>query len=63
MEWLDICVDYRTPNGAQCTMWMVYEGQRKIPNEISVRQHQSSKIATSLSKSEDSERQIRLKKL
>ncbi len=46
MEWLDLRVDHRTPNVAQCTMYMVYEGQRKIPNEIIVRQQKSSKIGT-----------------
>ncbi len=46
MEGLDICGYYRTPNVAQCIMWMVYEGQRKIPHETIVRQQLSSKIGT-----------------
>jgi hypothetical protein len=46
MECLDIRVDYRTPYVAQWTMWIVFKGQRKNPNEIIVRQQQSSKIGT-----------------
>jgi hypothetical protein len=46
LEKLDIIADHRTPNVAQCTLWMVYLGQIKIPNEIIVRQPQSSKIST-----------------
>jgi hypothetical protein len=63
MDWLVVCVENKTPNVDHCTMWVVYEGVRKTPDAIILRQQLSRKINTCQPVTEDDyEKQLQLTK-